>query len=142
MPIRIHYLDDGFGFALRGRGIVSGKDILCAIAERFSSEEKIKRYRYGIADYTAVERFDVSNDEIERIVQEDLKAAGINPRIILALAASGDLVFSLSRMFITLADESGWRIDVFRTAEEAATWIKRRVNEDCQWDPPMAPFAS
>lgn len=107
-----------------------------------SSEEKIKRYRYGIADYTAVERFDVSNDEIERIVQEDLKAAGINPRIILALAASGDLVFSLSRMFITLADESGWRIDVFRTAEEAATWIKRRVNEDCQWDPPMAPFAS
>jgi hypothetical protein len=142
MPIAIHYLDDGLGFELRGWGYVSGKDILCAIAERFSSEEKMKRYRYGIADYTAVEEFDVSNREIDLIVQEDLKAANINPHMILALAASDDLVFGLSRMFAGIAEQSRWCINVFRSAAEAAAWVKKRANQNHHWEPSMVPCRS
>lgn len=129
MPVEINYTDDGLGFTLIGEGIVTGQEILDAIAIRFSSEDKIKKYIYGLADYTGVQEFRVANNEISIIAQKDIVAARINPDLIFALAAPDDLIFGLGRMFEAFAGGSGWAIEVFRTRDEAVLWIKNSVKE-------------
>lgn len=129
MPVENKYTDDGLGFILIGQGIVTGQEILDAIAIRFSSEDKIKKYLYGLADYTGVQEFRVANNEIDVIAQKDIEAARINPDFIFALAASDDLIFGLGRMFEVFVEKSGWAIKVCRTLDEAALWIKNSIKE-------------
>jgi len=129
MPVDIHFTDDGRGSIIIGRGRVSGQEILDAIDQRFSSPVKVKAYFYGLADYTNVENFNVTNEEIVRIADKDEDASRSNPALILAIAAPDDLVFGLGRMFEMHAHSSGWEIGVFREHTEAVVWIRRKVKE-------------
>jgi hypothetical protein len=129
MPVENEFSDDGLGFLLTGLGIVTGQEILDAIAIRFSTEDKVKKYLYGLVDYTRVHEFRVTNNEIDHIARKDIAAARINPDLILAIAATDDLIFGLGRMFEVFVEKSGWTIKICRTLDEAVLWIKNGINE-------------
>lgn len=44
------------------------------------------------------------------------------PKVV-ALIASNDLIFGMSRMFQTLYSEHGWRMNVFRSEDDANEWL-------------------
>ena len=129
MPIIIKSTDGGLGFIMKGEGVVTGQEILDGLAKRFSSEEKIRRYLYGISDYTEVKQFQISSAEVKLVAEKDKQVAIINPNLVMAIAAPQDIMFGLSRMFRAYARETGWVVGVFRSLEEAQSSIIDNLRE-------------
>ena len=127
MPIEVKYLDGGKGTFFDGKGDITGEDIIGANKEIFSSEEKIRRYKYTLLDLTSMDDFDVLTSDVEEIARINIGAAEIIPDFVVAIAARKDIVFGLSRMWQTLVDSTTWETKVFRTVDEAKVWIKERV---------------
>jgi hypothetical protein len=59
----------------------------------------------------------------------DKIAAEINPDVVVALIASKNVMFGLTRMWEVFVDQIGWKTKVFRSKTEAEVWIKELVPE-------------
>ena len=131
MTIRVEYLDNGIGILYIGTDIVTGDDIINSNKEVFSSEDKIKKYKYGLIDYRNINQFNVSNTEIEIIVSQEKEASKYIVDPILAVVAMKDLEFGLSRMWETMVELSGieWETKIFREREKAEIWIKDKIRK-------------
>ena len=127
MPIEVKYLDDGKGFLFIGRGAVTGKDILRAYEEIYSSEEKTRKYKCALTDLSSITDFDVSTPEVEEIARLHMGVAEMNPDAVVAIAAPKDTAFGISRMWQAHVARTTWEIKVFRASDEAKMWIKERV---------------
>ena len=127
MPITVQSTDGGLGFIMKGEGVVTGQEIFDGVVERFSSEAKIRKYVYGMSDYTEVQRINMSNAEVILVAEKDKQVATINRSLVIAIAAPQDIIFGLSRMFEAYAQETGWDINVFRTRQEAQKWILEKL---------------
>jgi hypothetical protein len=135
MPIEMSYLDNGTGVLHVGRGVLSGKDILDAKSATFASDDKTRRYRYGLIDYSAVDNVLISSHELETVAAYDRKAATIAPGIPVAIVGGKDFVFGLARMWEAFMHGAGWETHVFRTREEAEAWIRERIRGKHGVDP-------
>ena len=124
MPVQIKLSDHGLGFLLVASGVVTGEEILEGIQRRDTSVERVQKYLYGIADYTKIDELQVTSDHVGQIARIDEFTAKINPNVNLAIAASKDIAYGMSRMFEIFADKAAWNINVFRTLEEAQAWVR------------------
>ena len=140
MPIKVRYLDKGIGVLLIGEGKIVGDDIIKANRKIFSSVEKMKKYRYGLLDYSRITQFEVSTSEVDTIAFQDMKASEFIPDAVLAIAAKQDLEFGLTRMWEIIVENSGlpWETMVFRDRDTAEKWIKQKVKEKFDIDLTMA----
>ena len=131
MPLEIKYLDDGLGVLFIGEGIVTGKDIISSNNQIFSSEEKMKKNKYALIDYSKITQFEVSTSEVEIIASQDRKASEYIPDGVVAVVAKKDLVFGINRMWEIIVENTGlqWEIMVFRDRDDAEAWIKEKVKE-------------
>ena len=140
MPIQIKYLDNGIGVMFIGEGMVTGADVISANKEVFSSEERMKNYKYGFIDYSFVSDLNATTSEIESMAYQQKKASEIIPDAILAFVTKSDLEFGLNRMWQSIAENAGlkWETMVFRSREKAEIWIKDRIKEKFNIDITMA----
>ncbi len=130
MPIEIKDCDGGTGNTIIFRGIIADQEYVDSIERHLRQDkEKFSKYRFSLNDYTAVTKLDVTNESIQFIVQICKEVSRFNPDPIVAIAASGDHVYGLSRMYEALVYGTGWEIMVFRFKEEAVEWIKERVKD-------------
>lgn len=136
MPVQVEYLDDGLGALFLGNGVVTGEDIAAANTEMFSSPEKTRKYKYGLADWTGVTKFKVTSSELEHAAAQDKNAAEYLPELFLAIVADKDLEYGFSRMFAVFieANNLDWEMMVFRNRADADTWIKEKVKAKYQID--------
>ena len=114
-----------------GEGIVSGHDIISSNSEVFSSEQKMKNYKYGLIDYSNISQLKVSNSEIKMIASQDKNASVFVPDAVVAIAVKGDHEFGLNRMWEFIVENTGvqWETMVFRYRVNAEIWIKNRIRE-------------
>ena len=131
MPIKVKCLDNGLGVLFIGEGIVTGDDIINSNRKIFSSKERMKKYKYGLIDYSNITQFKVSNSEIAIIASQDEKASEYISDGVVAVAAKKDLEFGLNRMWQIIVENTGlqWETMVFRDIDAAERWIKERVKE-------------
>jgi hypothetical protein len=66
---------------------------------------------------------------IKLIARFNIKAATVNPDVIIATVADQDIMYGLSRMAQTLRDDAAWENEVFRNRQDAEAWIKARVKQ-------------
>jgi hypothetical protein len=66
---------------------------------------------------------------IKLIARLNIKAATVNPDVIIATVADQDIMYGLSRMAQTLRDDAAWENEVFRNRQDAEAWIKARVKQ-------------
>jgi hypothetical protein len=71
---------------------------------------------------------DVSAQELRTIRLHNLQVAQHVKTLHIAIAASTDLEFGMSRMHETLTDMPGWTVGVFRTVEQAREWLTAVVS--------------
>ena len=136
MPVETEYLDNGLGTLFRGTGIVTGEDILSANQRIFSTPEKIRKYKYGLADWTGVTEYRVKPSELEYAAFQDKTAANILPELFVAVVADKPLDYGLSRMwslFIEVNDLN-WEVAIFNNRTEAERWLKDQVKAKYQID--------
>jgi len=127
VPIEVEYRDDGAGVRMTGRGVVTGAEIQAANAEVYT-EERLRIQRYQLCDFTRVERFDVSGEEVRVLAAQDEAAARLNPGLIIVIVGERDVIFGLGRMWQALTSPSKLTTRVFRTVEEAEDWIRSELS--------------
>lgn len=138
MSIEINYMDNGMGIVLIGKGTVAGREIMDAKRRIFSTEEKMKKYRYGLIDFSGVDDLKAYGAEVDGLVQLDRDAAEIIPEAVVAIAAEKDIAFGLSRMWQAYMGGIPWEINVFRSRNEAEVWIRETLKAKFGIDPAMA----
>ena len=131
MPIEINYLDGGLGVLFIGEGIVTGEEIITSNRQIFSSEEKMKKVKYGLIDYSSITQFKVSTPEVESIISQEKKAAEYITDGVLAIVAEKNVAFGINRMWEIIAEFRGlqWETMVFRCRADAEVWIRQKVNQ-------------
>jgi hypothetical protein len=129
LPIEAKHLDDGLGISLTVRGTLTGKELIKAIKEFYTSEKNLRKNKYGLLDYSSGERVSVSIPEVHTIADLSKKASKIAPDRIVAVVATQDLAFALSRMWEILSGSTNWERKVFRIKSEAKKWLKKKAKE-------------
>ena len=128
MPIQIKYIEGGLGVEFIGSDVVTGTDIIEANKEIYSNEN-FSRQRYQIVDRTNCAEFQVSNEEIRIIAEQDKAAAKTNPNIIIALISKTDLQYGISRVYSALVGDSGFLTEIFRDRKTAEEWVKKQLKK-------------
>ena len=77
-PIEFQYLDNGLGFGFTATENFLGKELIEAATNAYQSEEILRKNKYGIIDYSPVEKFDVATSDIEAVAELCMEAAKIS----------------------------------------------------------------
>lgn len=114
---------EGKGVLYSARGVVDGAEMLSgALADARAAAER-GELEYALVDFTLVTELRVTPVDVRRAIEKDERLARIAPHVILALVAPTDHVFGMARMYQTLAEDTGWTIQVFRRRRDAEDWI-------------------
>ena len=142
MPYTAQYFDDGKGVHKRGYGIVTGLEIFISAMEESRDQERARKLRYGLVDFSEVTDMKVTPDDIRRIVEANRKTAVLTPGAIVAIIAPSELPYALSRLWHTLSDDLGWQANVFHTRADAIAWLRKQLLAQGDSDPELTQFPS
>jgi len=126
MPVHTEFLADGRGVLQTGEGVVTAREILDDLVQQRTDPTRPKGHRYVLVDFTQVTRIVARTSDVEQFVREQRSVALHAPEVAIAIAASADVVFALSRMWEGLATGLPWERGVFRTRAEAIEWLRDR----------------
>ena len=130
MPIEIRDADGGLGNIIRGWGVVTEEEFVVTYKQHLTQfNDRFRKYRYSLTDWTAVTEVKVSIKVVELISELCKDAWEFHPDAVDAIAADADITFGLSRMWEMLTDVISWETMVFRSRVDAEAWIKERVKE-------------
>jgi len=120
MPYATTWEESGVLWTFRGR--VTGDEILRANQEVYR-DPRFHRLTYQIVDLTAVERFDVTEDDMARIAVNDRVAAHSRPSVRVAVAAEDEIIKDLSAFYDAAMVGSPWHQRIFDSMSEAREWL-------------------
>jgi hypothetical protein len=130
MPVSITITDGGLGVLLTAEGNLSFQEVLTANENFFKQHaEEFLHCRYWFADYSQVEHTDVDFTQIRHLAAMHISVSKLNPQLIVAVHSSADFIFGMARMWESFAAETGWTTQVFRSGEEAKSWLQTCVNK-------------
>jgi len=121
-------VDNGKGVIIRTSEKVCGKEAIDARMEVFEQHNIVER-EYHILDNLMCTEYDVTADEIEMISNIDLKAAQINPDIIMAVVESTFLRFSLTDIWQAHIENYILHSASFINQVDAFLWIKEILQD-------------
>ena len=127
MPYTARYVDDGKGVHKTGSGIVTGLEIFVSAIEESRDQERARKLRYGLIDFSEVTEMKVTPDDIHRIVEANRKTASLTPKAVVAIVAPAALPYAMSRLWHTLSDDLGWKAHVFHARADAVAWLKKHL---------------
>jgi hypothetical protein len=128
MAVTVEWRSDR-GIVFICSGALTGEELLSANQSLIT--ERSRGMRYAIVDLSAAEEIHVSPAELRAAVEDDKRLAQITaPGMLVAIAAPQDLGFGLARMWEVFASrDTAWRISVFRSIDDANSWIQKRLTE-------------
>ena len=103
-------------------GVVTGTEIIRANEGMYGKAPPGTHHRQ-LLDYSEVERFDVDNEEVRRIAEQDLSAAANHSSIRIAVVGLRDQVFGLARMWEVYVEGANIETKVFRSLSAAREWL-------------------
>ena len=127
MPYTMEFTNEGKGLLRRGWGVVRGQEIIDSNHELLADAPRLGALAYARADFTEASGVEISAEDIHRIVESNTKMAKINPSVVVVVIAPRDAMFGMARMWETLADSTGWKTKVVRTAPEADAWLESEL---------------
>ena len=128
MPVTYKEIKNA-GILVKGKGVVTGNEIKEINDIIYKSAENILKIKYQLVDLTNVSEVIASNEDIEVLATQDAAAAKINSNMIIAIVASSDLIFGLSRMWEAYSYRSPLQSMVFRNIEDAEKWIDEMIQK-------------
>jgi hypothetical protein len=127
MPIETEVLQNGTGLLLICRGTVTGKDKIEAMERLLAAPELVSHLRYIVIDQNAA-RVDLSAQDIRTLAELERRIAQLAPPgVVGAIIASRDVDYGMARMWQVLVEETGWETRVFRSFDEADSWLREKV---------------
>lgn len=78
---------------------------------------------YQIVDISGVEQFNVTNDALVEAAAMDEAAALSNPRLVVAVVASGEEGVTVAEAYQSAMGSSAWEIKIFSSMKDAMEWV-------------------
>ncbi len=122
MPIRITVDKQNALIHTHATGHVTGADLI-DYYQRLRAHPDFRSNLNEIFDATEVEQIDLTADDVRKLsaFTEEYTSLGVPVRV--AIVASGDLEFGMSRMYEMLQVRSINLLKVFRERSQAERWI-------------------
>lgn len=130
MAVSFQHEDNKQGVIVTAVGIVDGKEFLEKMEEFFSDEQTVRNYKYGLNDFTQVEKFDISSGQIFSLAKIHIKASKINPNLIVGFAVTKPFLYGIVRIWMAYAATTGWYINIEKTLPEIKNWINKNLSQD------------
>ena len=121
MPCELNWEPSGIIF--RFSGVVTDEDVVESSKEVYASPH-FSAMKYKIADFSMIEKFDVSSRTVREVAESDRKAAEDNPDVRVSIITSSAFVRGISEMYQLFRHTTGgiWSTEVFDSEEEARSW--------------------
>ena len=103
-------------------GVLSGREILEHKA-RLINDPAYDPSMPQLSDLLGIERVEITADDIKAMAQFDAAHVDRRPTHRLAVAATNEVAFGMTRMYQARADGNRSDIRAFRTVEEALFWL-------------------
>lgn len=129
MAYELKFPDEGRGFILTLSGTLTREEMLRSSDEIFSRDLAADPVLYGLVDASGITVIAVSTEDIKDLADRHIAASRRMPETAVALCvyAREDVAFGNSRMWQTMAAQTGWDTHVARERSEAVAWVKQRV---------------
>ncbi len=127
MPYTMSFTNDGKGVLRKGMGVLKGQEIIDGGLALLAEEDRLRGLAYGRIDFTEVTSIQITPEDIQRIADTNKRMAKLNPHVVVVIIAPGDAIFGMARMWETVAESTGWKTTVVRTAAEADTWLETEL---------------
>lgn len=126
MPFEVQW--EPRGAYKRFHGFVSGDDILEAIKE-ITADSRFDELRYVINDFLGVERYSVSEIQVQLAAANDYGASITNPNIRIVIVTKDEDVKRLAQLYAAPPLQP-YPTEVFESVAEARNWIQSRLPLD------------
>ena len=130
MPVHYEYIDNKQGVIITALGIVEGEEFINVIKELFSHKETIQNYKYGLVDYTQLDKFDISITQISELANIHIESSKLNPEIIVGFAIIKPVIHGLVRVWMAYATITGWRVNIKKTVPDIKRWIDSQLAQN------------
>ncbi len=127
MTVQVKYIEDRAGVIITAFGHVTGDQMIGAMTEIFSDEEKTKGYRYGLCDFTRIETVDMPPEKIVALSRIHIEASKWNQDIVVGFAITSPTVYGLVRVWEVYAELTHWKVHITRSRKETETWIQAQL---------------
>jgi hypothetical protein len=127
MPFANHFVDGGKGLHRVGTGLVTGPEMLDVIRGESADDERYRRLRYELVDFSATTQMKITLEETRRVVERSRRMADWAPGIVVAVAAPLDITYGIARMWHSVYDDVAWKRNLFRDRAEALAWIRQQL---------------
>lgn len=128
MPVQVEFLNNDTLIVITGSGVVTEEEYLQAHTVVVGTENRIRGLTGAMSDWSAVVEVEVSAAAIRRVAEHQQHVARLLPAgFPVALVASRDSVYGLSRMWEAYAEGTGWETQLFRERQAALRWLRTRM---------------
>ena len=128
MPLKCTFIENN-GVLFHGTGLVTGEEMINHKNDLYEKSDNDNQIEFQLCDFSNVEKVEITAKEVAILAEQDKQGSLMNPNMLIAVVAGSDLMFGLGRMWQTLVDDSSFKAGVFRSLEEANSWIKQNVNK-------------
>lgn len=132
MPLTFQLENNKQGVLVIADGVITGEEFLTEMEEFFSDEQTIRSYRYGLNDFTQLDKFNISAGQIFSMAKLHIKASKINPDLIVGFAIKKPLIYGLVRIWVAYAGITGWDVNIKKSMPEIREWIDKRLYASVQ----------
>ncbi len=122
MPILYTIIPDQKIAYIKAWGKVVVDEIMIEGARMFAETEWENGFNI-LCDYREKTDFNLRNEDVEKVVDQDNKHEHLFDKSKLAIVAKSDLVFGLSRMWEMLSLDSNLTKMVFRDINDTESWL-------------------
>jgi hypothetical protein len=129
MGIEVSLTDDGVGAIYRSFGVLTSQDLLDADERLHIEIIRNPELRYLLVDHSAIPEEKVDVESLRVLAERVGENLEIIPEGLIAIVAPNDILYGLSRMWETLAEQSGLTTRVTRTRAEAVAWLKDELGQ-------------
>jgi hypothetical protein len=122
MTVRIHFDDLSRTLFVTADGTVTDEEVR-DFARRAVQSPEFPPGGRELIDLRGIERLAVSTDVLREMAQAFRAADTPQSETRIAIVASTDVAYGLSRMYQAFRDDSAVELEVFRDLAEARTWL-------------------
>jgi hypothetical protein len=127
MGIEVSLAADGVGAQFRSYGVLTSQDLLDANQRLHIEITRNPGLRYLLVDHSAIPEEKVDTASLRLLAERVSNNLEIIPEGFVAIVAPNDVLYGLSRMWETLAEQSTLTTRVMRTRAEAVAWLKEEL---------------
>lgn len=129
VAIEVSLTLDGIGAVYTSSGVLTGQDLLDADARVREEARRNPGFRYVFVDHSAIPEEKIDTESLQVLAERTSETLELIPAGMVAIAAPSDVLFGLSRMWETQAEQPGLVTFVARTRDEAVAWLKEKLSQ-------------